>query len=183
VIERCRDNINDGIRPVLVTGQRGLTVAEGLADNAGLGDRIDIFEIEQFIALNLYELGKFAADGRRVAVSGSLKRDRADILHLQSLSNPEPNLACSTRTPFLGEAIESHPNRLDVEIALKIGSGVVSDRSGLRTFRTRLFQAFEHNVAKGALWRGPALRPFVEPGHEIMQQDQVVIAPIKARLG
>ena len=74
VIERCRDNINDGIRPVLVTGQRGLTVAEGLADNAGLGDRIDIFEIEQFIALNLYELGKFAADGRRVAVSDLVNR-------------------------------------------------------------------------------------------------------------
>jgi Domain of unknown function (DUF4928) len=74
VIERCRDNINDGVRPVLVTGQRGLTVAEGLADNAGLSDRIDIFEIEQFIALNLYELGKFAADGRRVAVSDLVNR-------------------------------------------------------------------------------------------------------------
>jgi len=74
VIERCRDNLNDGFRPLLVTGQRGLTVAEGLADNAGLGDRIDIFEIEQFIALNLYELGKFAADGRRVAVSDFVNR-------------------------------------------------------------------------------------------------------------
>jgi hypothetical protein len=74
VIERCRDNINDGVRPILVTGQRGLTVAEGLADNAGLGDRIDIFEVEQFIALNLYELGKFAADGRRVAVSDLVNR-------------------------------------------------------------------------------------------------------------
>lgn len=74
VIERCRDNLNDGFRPILVTGQRGLTVAEALADNAGLGDRIDVFEIEQFIALNLYELGKFAADGRRVAVSDLVNR-------------------------------------------------------------------------------------------------------------
>jgi hypothetical protein len=55
-----------------------------------------------------------------------------------------------------GKAVESHPNRLDVEIALKSGCSVVTDRSGLRTFRARLFQAFEHNVAKGALWRGPA---------------------------
>ena len=69
VIERCRDNLNNGHRPILVTGQRGLTVAEGLADNAGLADRIDVFEVEQFIALNLYELGKFGAEGRRVAVS------------------------------------------------------------------------------------------------------------------
>jgi hypothetical protein len=74
VIERCRDNLNDGFRPVLVTMQRGLAVAEGLAENMGLGERIDLFEIEQFVALNLYELGKFAADGRRVAVNELVAR-------------------------------------------------------------------------------------------------------------
>ncbi len=74
VIEKCRDNLNDGYRPVLVTLQKGLTVAEGLAGNIGLGDRIDIFEIEQFVALNLYELGNFGADGRRTAVSDLVNR-------------------------------------------------------------------------------------------------------------
>ena len=74
VIERCRENLNDGHRPILVTVQRGLTVAEGLAANVGLSDRIDIFEIEQFVALNLYELGKFAADGRKVAITDLVSR-------------------------------------------------------------------------------------------------------------
>lgn len=74
LIERCRDNLNDGLRAVIVTGQRGLTVAEALADNAGLGERIDAFEVEQFIALNLYEIGKFAQEGRRVAVSDFVTR-------------------------------------------------------------------------------------------------------------
>lgn len=74
VIERCRDNLNDGYRPMLVTLQRGLAVAEGLAANVGLADRIDIFEIEQFVALNLYELGKFAADGRKTAVTAMVNR-------------------------------------------------------------------------------------------------------------
>jgi Domain of unknown function (DUF4928) len=64
-ILRCRDNLNDGHRPIIVTRQRGLTVAEALAENVGLGDRIDIFEIEQFIALNLYEMGKFVIEGCR----------------------------------------------------------------------------------------------------------------------
>ena len=45
------------------------TVAEALAENVNLADRIDIFEIEQFIALNLYELGKFAIEGRRAALT------------------------------------------------------------------------------------------------------------------
>ncbi|MAZ16576.1 MAG: DUF4928 domain-containing protein [Ahrensia sp.] len=74
VIERCRENLDQGYRPVLVTTQRGLAVGEGLAENAGIGERLDLFEVEQFIALNLYELGKFAADGRRVAVAELVKR-------------------------------------------------------------------------------------------------------------
>lgn len=74
VIEKCRDNLNDGYRPMLVTLQHGLTVGEGLASNVGLGDRIDIFEIEQFVALNLYEIGKFGADGRKTAVTDMVDR-------------------------------------------------------------------------------------------------------------
>jgi Domain of unknown function (DUF4928) len=74
LIERCRDNLNDGFRPLLITGQRGLTVAEALSENAGLGESIDVFEIEQFIALNLYEIGKFAAHGRRTAISDFVNR-------------------------------------------------------------------------------------------------------------
>ena len=74
VIERCRENLNDNLRPILVTLQRGLLVAEGLAANASLSDRIDIFEIEQFIALNLYEIGRFAAAGRQTAVADLVQR-------------------------------------------------------------------------------------------------------------
>lgn len=74
VIARCRENLNDGLRPVLVTMQRGLPVAEALADNEGLADRIDVFEIEQFVALNLYEIGKFVAAGRSTAVHDLVER-------------------------------------------------------------------------------------------------------------
>lgn len=74
VIQRCRDNLNDGHRPILVTRQRGLTVAEALAENVGLGDRINIFEIEQFIALNLYEMGKFVMEGRRTVLKDFVTR-------------------------------------------------------------------------------------------------------------
>jgi len=68
VMDKCRDNINDGYRPILVTLQRSLIEAAGFAAEAGIGSNIDIFEIEQFIALNLYEFGKFESDGRRIAV-------------------------------------------------------------------------------------------------------------------
>ena len=79
VIDKCHENLNNGFRPVLVTLARGLSVADGLAHNIGLSDRIDIFEIEQFVALNLYELGKFAAAGRRVAVNELVERYNAIV--------------------------------------------------------------------------------------------------------
>jgi hypothetical protein len=57
-----------------VTRQRGLTVAEALAENVGLCDRIDILEIEQFIAVNLYEMGKFEMEGRRAVLKDFVAR-------------------------------------------------------------------------------------------------------------
>ena len=74
VIDKCRDNLNEGLKAVIVTLQKGTTVAETLAENKGIGERVDVFEIEQFIALNLYELGKFGAEGRQVAVGDLVKR-------------------------------------------------------------------------------------------------------------
>ncbi|WP_280332735.1 DUF4928 family protein [Nocardia wallacei] len=80
LIGRCRGNLDAGLRPIIVTivdranNSDGVALAEGLAVSAGLGDRIDVFEAEQFVALNLYELGGFAEDGRRVAVDDLVKR-------------------------------------------------------------------------------------------------------------
>jgi hypothetical protein len=74
VIRRCRENLDDGHRAVLVTRQRGLTVAEALAENVGLADRIDVFEFEQFIAANIYEFGNFSSEGRRAALNKFVTR-------------------------------------------------------------------------------------------------------------
>ena len=74
LIGKCRDNLDDGLRPLIVTGKKGLAVAEGLAGNSNLGERIDVFEVEQFVAANLYELGAFAAAGRRTAVNDLVER-------------------------------------------------------------------------------------------------------------
>ena len=59
---------------MIVTGKQGFLVAKGLAANYNLGDRIDVFEVEQFLAANLYELGKFAAEGRRDSVNDLVER-------------------------------------------------------------------------------------------------------------
>lgn len=74
VIIRCKENLEKGLRPIIVTTKKGIAVAEGLADNISLGSRIDIFEVEQFIALNLYELAKFEERSRTIAVTEVVTR-------------------------------------------------------------------------------------------------------------
>lgn len=74
VIDRCAENLDDGHRPIVVTLQKGLSAAEVLAGNKNIAERIDVFEIEQFVALNLYELAKFAPEGRRMAVTELVER-------------------------------------------------------------------------------------------------------------
>lgn len=74
LIQKCLDNIDNGYRPLIVTLERGLTVAEELAHNVDIADRLDVFEVEQFVALNLYELGKFAVAGRKTAIADMISR-------------------------------------------------------------------------------------------------------------
>jgi hypothetical protein len=74
LLDRCSDNLNDGYRAIVVTLQKGLPAAQFLAENRGIADRIDIFEIEQFLALNLYRLGRFKTDGSHAAVTDLVQR-------------------------------------------------------------------------------------------------------------
>lgn len=79
VIARCHENLEAGWRPLLVTLQKGAMAAEVMADNQGLAERIDIFEVEQFVAANLYELGRFDSNGRRTAALELVNRYNAIV--------------------------------------------------------------------------------------------------------
>jgi hypothetical protein len=65
VMRKCQANLEHGLRPIVITTWKGVTVAEGLADNLSIGDRVDFFDAEQFLAGNVFELAKFAPENRR----------------------------------------------------------------------------------------------------------------------
>jgi hypothetical protein len=79
VIARCKENLENGLRPMVVTLQGGWAVAEGLARYAGLVDRIDIFTIEQLFALHLYQVGKFTSAGFMTAIANLVNRYNAIV--------------------------------------------------------------------------------------------------------
>ena len=57
-------NLEAGAKPIILTLAEGVTVANVLADNAGLTGRIDIMDAEQFLAANLHELSLFKTSAR-----------------------------------------------------------------------------------------------------------------------
>lgn len=64
VIRKCQSNIESGAKPIILTVADGVSVAKGLAGNAGLAGRIDIMDAEQFLAANLHELAFFKTSER-----------------------------------------------------------------------------------------------------------------------
>lgn len=79
LIRTCSDNLNAGLRPIIVTTNQGAGGAEALASVAGIEGRIDVFEIEQFVAANVYELSRFAQSARRVTVEQLVEKYNAII--------------------------------------------------------------------------------------------------------
>lgn len=61
LIRKCGRNLSSGLKPLIVTTEDGMGGARAIAAQAGLDDRIDIIEIEQFLAANLHEHSGFNA--------------------------------------------------------------------------------------------------------------------------
>jgi hypothetical protein len=61
--ERCAANVSNKLRPmVLVPGNR-VEAARQLVENAGLGSKVDVQAVEQFVGANIQEMGSFSAVG------------------------------------------------------------------------------------------------------------------------
>ena len=64
LIRKCIGNLDADLQPLIVTTRPSL--AKELTEQKNVAHRIEIFDVEQFIAGNFYELGKFARAGRRM---------------------------------------------------------------------------------------------------------------------
>jgi hypothetical protein len=74
LIRKCQDNLGQGLRPVIITTDTGIGGAIALARNADVADRIDVLEIEQFVATNVYEKSRFSASNWTPTVAGLLEK-------------------------------------------------------------------------------------------------------------
>lgn len=74
LMRKCEGNLHSGMRPIIVTIYENMPAAESLANIQGIAGRVDILEIEQFIATNVYELSQFKTAQRRVTVERLIER-------------------------------------------------------------------------------------------------------------
>lgn len=68
LLRKCKRNLDAGIKPIIVTTYASLPGAESLAAIQGIDGRVDIWEAEQFIAANIYELSQFDVSQRKCTV-------------------------------------------------------------------------------------------------------------------
>ncbi len=74
LVNKCQQNLTSGLRPIIVTTEDGVGGAKALAKQAGVDDRLDVIEIEQFIATNIYEWSLFERNGRPTAIKDIIER-------------------------------------------------------------------------------------------------------------
>lgn len=84
LIRKCGANLQNGLRPLIVTTEDGLGGAKALAKQAGIEDRLDVIEIEQFLATNVYEWSVFERDARSTAVAQIINRYNVIVSQCES---------------------------------------------------------------------------------------------------
>lgn len=68
LVGKCRGNLDAALRPMIVTTEAGVAGARALADAVEIAERIDVYDVAQFVSLNLHELSGFEADRSRHTV-------------------------------------------------------------------------------------------------------------------
>lgn len=66
LIRKCMGNLDENLRPLIITTQSAAGGGAAHARNAGIEDRFDILEIDQFIATNIYEWSGFRQTERKI---------------------------------------------------------------------------------------------------------------------
>lgn len=84
LIRKCQANLSSGLRPLIVTTEDGVGGAKALSKQAAVDDRLDVIEIEQFIATNVYEWSAFQRDARTTTVKDIIGRYNTIVADCES---------------------------------------------------------------------------------------------------
>lgn len=74
LMQKCRNNISSGQKPIVVTLMRQLGMARGNAETLQIHERVEILAIEQFLTSNIYEHSRFSRTQQQSTVEQLIQR-------------------------------------------------------------------------------------------------------------
>ena len=84
LIEKCKTNFRAGCRPIIITVFERVHTALNLAEDSGLGGRIEVWDIQQFLSANIYEHSRFQDGERNHTLSGIIQAYNKIVLKMES---------------------------------------------------------------------------------------------------
>ncbi len=79
LLQKCSDNLDKGLRPLVVSTHAGAALAETLAEEQGLNRRVEVLDITQFLVANMLEWTSFEGNQRRDTFEGLVARYNAIV--------------------------------------------------------------------------------------------------------
>ena len=80
LINKCKANIANGFRPVIITIFERVQTALNQIEDAGLSERIEVWDIQQFLSSNIHEHSLFD-EGKQNATLGTIIENYNQIVH------------------------------------------------------------------------------------------------------
>lgn len=74
LLGKCKENIEAGLRPMIITSYDKVPVPFALAEPFNIQDQIEVLDIEQFLAANVHERSFFQKQGRHTQTADLIRR-------------------------------------------------------------------------------------------------------------
>lgn len=84
LIEKCKANLRIGCHPVIITIFERVHTALNLAEDAGIGGRVEVWDIQQFLAANVYEHSLFDESQRNAKLAAIVNNYNKIVLEAET---------------------------------------------------------------------------------------------------
>lgn len=82
--EKCKANVRSGFRPVIITIFDRVHTALNLTEDEGLGGRVEVWDIQQFLSSNVYEHSLFDDAKRNSTLAGIIYNYNNIVLEVEN---------------------------------------------------------------------------------------------------